>query len=206
MTRISEYFNRLQEWLHTPRAKRRLYLLAVIALLGWVLFRVVMIGAEHRLFVFNPTRDAAAHGTPVEVLTMKRTTGILKEPVTVRSNRALVSTARAHILRPGQKIGDGVIVSVSDGIDFDTGMHIVLTRGVADGLQYAEYSASGYFVPVYAIKDGAVMVADGDVARARPVTVTRSDADMAFISDGLRDDDVVILTTVTDGTKIRIQK
>lgn len=206
MTRISEYFKRLQEWLHTPRAKRRLYLLAVAALVLWVLFRVVMIGAEKRMFVFNPTRDALSRGIPVTAITMQRTPGKLMEPITVHANRALVSGARARLLRAGQKIGDGEIVSVSDGIDLDTGMHVVHTRGVADGLQYAEYSATGYFVPVYAIKDGAVMVMDGDVARARRVTVSRSDADNAMISDGLHDGDVVILTTVTDGAKVRPQK
>ena len=206
MTHISEYANRFRAWLHTPRAKRRMYLLAVVALLGWVIFRVVMIGAEKHMFVFNPARDAATRGIPVRVVTMQRQAGKLMEPVTVRGNRALVSNSRARHLRPGQKIGNGEIVSVADGIDLDTGMHVVRTRGVADGLQYAEYTMNGYFVPVYAIKDGTVMVMDGDIARARPVTVARSDADNAIISSGLSDGDVVILTTVADGTKVRIQK
>ncbi len=206
MTRIVEYFEKLQNWIKTPRAKRTMYLLAAVALACWVMFRIVMIGMEHRQFVFNPTRDALSNGSPVEILNMTRTPGQLREPLTVHNNRAMVSGARAHILRPGQKIGDGVIVSVSGGIDLDTGMHVVKTRGVSDGLNYAEYDTTGYFVPVYAIKNNVVMVAENDVARARTVTIGRSDADNALITSGLSDGDVVILSNVSDGAKIRIKK
>ncbi|HBS76855.1 MAG TPA: hypothetical protein DEA31_03315, partial [Alphaproteobacteria bacterium] len=130
----------------------------------------------------------------------------LREPIAVKSNRAYVASGRAHKFGAGQHVAGGVIVSVSPDIDLDSGMHIVRTRGVADGLQYAEFRATGHFVPVYAVNNGVVMVADGDIARARDVVVARQDAENALISSGLNDGDVVILTHVSDGEKIQVKE
>ena len=193
-------------FMKTPRGRK----CASIGMLGivvlWCVFRFTMIGIEHARVVFNASRDAAQNGVPVVAITLSRTSGDLREPIAVKDNRAYVSSGRVNKFGVGQHVGSGVIVSVSGGIDLDSGMHIIRTRGVADGLQYAEYRATGYFVPVYAINNGVVMVADGNIARTRNVRVGRQDAENALVESGLRDGDIVILTRVSDGDKIQIKQ
>lgn len=206
MERILDKFEQLKNWSRRPRTKKRLYVVFVAILVLWVAYRFVMIGIENRLFVFNPARMATESGIVVDVQNAKKQTGTLQEPLTVKNNRALVSGARAQTLRAGQRVGDGVIVSVSANIDLDTGMHVVRTRGVSDGLNFAEYQTSGYFVPSYAVVNDTVYVISDGVASARPVHVSRSDADTTVITDGLTDGDVIILSRVDDGAKVRIKK
>lgn len=193
-------------FMKTPRGRKYTSIGAVGIIILWTVFRFSMIGIEHARVVFNASRDAAENGVPVVTITMSRTSGDLREPIAVKDNRAYVSSGRINKFGAGQHVGSGVIVSVSGGIDLDSGMHIIRTRGVADGLQYAQYRATGYFVPVYAINNGVVMVADGDVARTRNVRVGRQDAENALVESGLRDGDIVILTRVSDGDKIQIKQ
>ena len=201
-----DMLDKVKAWATRPRTKKWLYAGLALILALWVVFRFVMVGVENRRFVFNPARDALENGVPVVVMTMHPTDGVLHEPISVKNNRAMVAPARAAHFVAGQKIGDGVIVSVARGIDLDTGMVAVRTRGVADGLGHAESLVNGFLVPIDAVRGDTVMVADGDVAVARTVTVERSDADMALVTAGLNDGDVVILTHVGAGQKIKIQK
>ncbi len=206
MEKVKEKVALAKEWAGRPRNKKRLYVVFVALMVGRVLFRFAVIGAQHRLQVYNPARAAAAGGTPVAVMEMRRAPGVVREPLTVKNNRAYVSGARVGLLRAGMRVGDGEIVSVGAGIDLDTGMHVVRTRGVADGLQFAEFNANGYFVPVYAIEDGAVYLMRDGVAVRTPVQVTRRDIDTAYVSAGLNDGDVVILSRVDDGAKVVVKK
>ena len=186
--------------------KRLVVALLIAVLAGWVVFRFTAVASENARHVFNAARVAAAQGAPVEVITVSRTDGILREPIAVKNNRALVSGARVGKLRAGQKIGDGTIVSVSRKIDYDTGMHVVKTSGVSDGLQFAEISGNGYFVPVSAVKNDTVMVVSEGVADVRAVTVSAQDANTAYITDGLHDGDSVILSRVDAGDKVKVIK
>jgi len=206
MEKIQNSFEQLKTWLRRPRTKKRLYVVLVVILALWVMYRFAVIGAEKRLQVFNPVRAAADVGYVVDIQTAEKRTDVLTEPMTVKNNRALVSGARAHALRSGQKVGDGVIVSVSSNIDLDTGMHVVRTRGVSDGLNFAEYQATGYFVPTSAVVNDTVYVVQDGVARARRVHVARSDAETSVITDGLREGDQVILSHIDDGQKVQIKK
>lgn len=205
MNKIIEKFSELKIWANRPRNKKRIYVGLVLLIALWFVYRFVMVGIENRRFVFNPSRAATESGLLIEVQDAKKTTGTLQEPLTVKNNRALVSGARVGLLKPGQKIGSGTIASVSNNIDLDTGMHRVTTRGVADGLNYAEYQISGYFVPSYAVKQNTVYVVKDGIAVARPVRVAGSDADTAVITSGLSDGDVIILSNVSDGTKVKIK-
>lgn len=197
---------KIKQNLQSRQTKSIFYGACVVALVGWVIFRFAAIGAENALYVFNPARNAIDSGAPVYVQEISTTLGTLYEPVAVKNNTAYVSGARAANLRPGQKIGDGKIVSVSKNIDFDTGMYRVRTSGVSDGLQYAQFSADGHFVPVYAVENGTVMVVRDGYASVRNVTVSRQDAENAYITSGLSDGDIVILSKVADGTKVQITK
>lgn len=201
-----EKLQQLMEQLKQPRARKIMSIGLIAVLVLWVVFRFTMIGIENARSVYNAARVAQTDGVPVVVQQIERTSGVLREPIAVKSNRAYVASGRAHKFGAGQHVAGGVIVSVSPDIDLDSGMHVVRTRGVADGLQYAEFRATGHFVPVYAVNNGVVMVADGDIARARDVVVARQDADNALISSGLNDGDVVILTRVSDGEKIQVKE
>ena len=189
--------------LKSEKIKTAVYGTCLVALIGWVIFRFAAIGAENARAVFNPARYAADVGAPVYAMTVTNETGTLREPIEIKNNRALVSSVRVGKLKPGQRVGDGEIVSVAQNVDLNTGMHIVRTRGAADGLQYAEFDADGYFIPLYAISDGTVMLDIDGTATPRAVNIVRTDAQTALV-DGLNDGDVVILSHVDAGAKVQI--
>ena len=195
---------KIAENLKSKKMKQFFTILLIAVLAGWVVFRFAAVASENSRHVFNAARVAADQGAPVEVITITRTDGILREPISVKNNRALVSGARVGKLHAGQKIGEGKITSVSRKIDYDTGMHIVRTSGVSDGLQFAEVPGHGFFIPVSAIENGTVMVVDNGVADIRTVTVSDQDATMAYITDGLNDGDKVILSNVKAGEKVKV--
>lgn len=195
---------KIAENLKSKKMKQFFTILLIAVLAGWVVFRFAAVASENSRHVFNAARVAADQGAPVEVITITRTDGILREPISVKNNRALVSGARVGKLHAGQKIGEGKITSVSRKIDYDTGMHVVRTSGVSDGLQFAEVSGHGFFIPVSAIENGTVMVVDNGVADIRTVTVSDQDATMAYITDGLNDGDKVILSNVKAGEKVKV--
>lgn len=197
---------KIAENLKTKKMKHFITILTIAVLIGWVAFRFAAVASENARHVFNASRVAIDQGTPIEVVTVTHTDGFLREPIAVKDNRALVSGARVVKLRAGQKIGDGVIKSVSRKIDYDTGMHVVRTTGVSDGLQFAEIDASGFFVPVSAIENNTVMVVQNGVATVRDVVVAAQDANIAQITSGLNDGDNVILSHVENGAKVRIVK
>ena len=190
----------------TKKFKKIAFISLVTVLLGWVIFRFAVIASENARFVYNASRVSADTGTPVMAIKMSNTSGTLYEPLAVKNNRAYVSASRASKLHAGQKVGDGKIVSVSSNIDYNTGMYVVRTSGVADGLQMAEFSATGYFVPLYAITDGTVYVVENGVAVARSVEIARQDSENAYIKSGLKNGDVVILSSVRAGEKVQIKK
>ncbi|MBO5947015.1 MAG: hypothetical protein J6Q44_02625 [Alphaproteobacteria bacterium] len=197
---------KIQRTLAAKKFKKIAYIALVALLAGWVIFRFAAVASENSRFVFNASRVAADTGLPVMAIEMSNTTGTLYEPLAVKNNRAYVSGARAKKLRAGQKVGDGKIVSVSSNIDYDTGMYVVRTSGVADGLQMAEFNADGHFVPLYAVTDGTVYVAENGVAVARNIEIARQDSETAYIKSGLNNGDVVILSSVRAGDKVQIKK
>lgn len=190
----------------TRKLKKIISLSLVAILVGWVMFRFATIISENERVVFNASRNAADVGTPVHVMKMLRTDGTLYEPVAVHNNRAYVSANRASKLRAGQKIGTGKITYVSSNIDYDTGMYLVRTSGVSDGLQMAEFTAVGHFVPLYAITNETVLVVENGIATPRDITISRQDSENAYITSGLNDGDVVILSNVAAGDKVQIVK
>lgn len=197
---------KIAENLQTKKAKRFLTVLLVAVIIGWVIFRFATVASESSRHVFNASRVAADQGLPIEVVSVSNANGVLREPIMVKKNRALVSGVRASKLRSGQKIGDGKIVSVSSKIDYDTGMYVVRTSGVSDGLQFAEISGNGFYVPLTAVKENTVMIVDDGVATARTVTVSDQDANTAYITSGLSDGDMVILSHVDAGNKVKVIK
>lgn len=200
-----ERFFRFFKISNPEKIKKWIYIFCVCVLAFWLIFRIVSLILQHNQSVFNISRDVATNGTPVVVMTAQNTSGILREPITIDNNRAYVSGNRVGLFRPGQRVGGGKITSVSQNINLDTGMYVIKTSGVEDGLQYVEYNRNGYFVPVYAVVNDNVFVYENGRAVLRRVIVAHSDADTALITQGLHDGDVVILSHVADGETVRIE-
>jgi hypothetical protein len=202
MERIIKFFK-----IKNPTKTKKWVYITVAALLGfWLLFRVVSLILQYNQDVFNIARDASTNGTPVITMIAKNSSGILREPITVEKNKAYVTGNRVGLFRAGQKVGDGKIISVSQNINLDTGMYVIKTTNVENGLQYVEYTRNGYFVPIYAIVNDMVFVYENGTAVSRKVIVAHSDADNALITQGLHDGDIVILSKVSDGEKVRISE
>ena len=188
--------------------KQRAHHIALYVALGaflvLVVYRFAMFGIMQHKSVFNLTRDAESNGTPVSVIEMKKTDGVIYEPLFINDNRGYVSGMRVSRFRAGQKItGGGEVVSVSNSIDLDSGMHIVRTRGVVNGAHTVEIKDNGFYVPTYAIQNGVVFIVRDAHAHAVSVKVVRGDADNTMIT-GVTDGDVVITSHITDGALIRV--
>ena len=190
--------------LKTRKSKNIIYAVIGISVVVWFGYRFYTVNAEHRFKVFNITRNNLDNGTPVKVLTMQGKKGILYEPLTVKANTAFVSGARVNIFKSGQKSGNCRIVSVSKNIDLDTGMHIVKTSGCTDGMHYIEKEKVGFYVPVSALTGNSVYVVNNDVAEIREIIISDRDAQNVLVKSGLSESDIVILSKVKNGEKIKI--
>lgn len=185
------------------KLKKNLYTAVLVVLVGWFVYRFVMVAIESRMVVFNPVRDANKNGTLVETLVAKKQDGTINFPIVIKNNRAYVSGIMRAKLRSGQNISEGgTITSVSGSLDFDSGMYVVQTRGANDGVNNIQIPCSGFYIPVYAVRDGVVMVEKSGVAVSQNVNVTAQDSDIACVSGGINDGDVVILSKVSNNQKV----
>lgn len=188
------------------RMRHILMRIAIGLFLLFVVYRFVSFGMEQRQRVFNLTRDANTNGLPVSVVRMRLKDGIIYEPLFINNNRGYVSSMRIDRFKTGQKItGGGEVVSVSKSLDLDTGMHIVRTRGAANGAHTVEIKENGFYVPTYAVQNGNVFVVRDSVAHSVPVTVVRRDAKNTMIT-GVNKGDIVITSHITDGALIKVIK
>ena len=178
--------------------------LGILAIL--VIYRFVAFGITQHMSVFNLTRDADTNGAPVSVVEMKKSDGVVYEPLFINNNRGYVSSMRVARFRAGQKITDGgEIISVSNSLDLDTGMHVVRTRGVSNGAHTVEIKENGFYVPTDAVKNGTVFVVRDGMAQGLQINVVRGDAKNTMIT-GVTDGDIVITSHVTDGEKVKVIK
>ncbi|MCL2331524.1 MAG: hypothetical protein FWC61_03195 [Proteobacteria bacterium] len=191
--------------------KKWIYVLLVLAAAGAVGWRVYRIAEESRRQVFNAARAAATDGAPVEAIVAKSGTGTLREPLFVKNGKAFVSASRVNKFKIGQKLGRGYVTSVSRIIDLDTGLYAVKTSG-PDGENFVEMEYDGVFVPAGIINSDRepgtggrnyIFVAKDGVAAMRDVRVIAADADAAVIA-GIDDGEVIILSKVADGEKVKI--
>ncbi|MBR4806535.1 MAG: hypothetical protein IKZ64_01800 [Alphaproteobacteria bacterium] len=187
------------------KVKKIVYTAIYVAIALWFVYRFVMVAVESRMDVFNPIRVAQSDGVLVETMVAKRQDDFIKIPIDIKNNRAYVSGDSYNNLKAGQKVESGEIVSVSSSIDLDTGMHVVRTRGAGDGVRYVSIKKNGYFVPLYAVRNGSVMVKDGETAVARNITIVAKDSEYACVVGDLQDGDVIILSKVTAGQKINVK-
>lgn len=197
---------KIQKTIRSKKFKHAFFIALVAIMVGWVIFRFAAVASENARFVFNASRVAADVGLPIESMDVINATGTIYEPVAIKNNRAYVSGERAANLHAGQKIGNGKITYVSSGIDLNTGMYLVRTSGVSDGLQFAEFTTNGIFIPLYAISNNTVLVVEDGIAVERNVHVVRQDSENAYIDSGLKSGDIVILSKVNAGDKVKLSK
>jgi len=188
------------------KVKKNLYTAVLIVLVFWFVYRFIMVAIESHMTVFNPIRDSEENGIIVDTLSAKQISGVIKTPISVESNRAYVSAAHRRGLKVGQKIGDGEIVYVANQLELDTGMYVVKTKNVNDGVVFAESNCEGFFIPTYAVRNSVIMRAESGTAIAVPVTVIASDSDFSCVLGDLHDDDIVVLSNVEPGQKVNVQK
>ena len=200
---ITEKIENIVKNLKTRKSKNIIYISLICICVGWFGYRFFAVFSEGNTDVFNIVRDDLANGTPIEILVVKKTDGVLYEPITIKNNRAYVSGARIGLFKTGQKVGDCKIVSVSRNIDLDTGMHIIKTSHCDNGLKYVEIQKNGVYVPVSAVHGNTVYIVDNDVARAQNIEIGGRDMQNVLISSGINDGDLLILSNVKDGQKIR---
>ena len=196
---------KIQDLIKNRKSKHIFYIALVVIMVGWVIFRFAIIASENNRSVFNASRNAMANGVPVETLVAENKAGVIYEPLAIKNNRAYVTAERAKKLNVGQTVGNGKITYVSKNIDLDTGMFVVKTKDVENGLQFAEFTANGFFVPLYAIKNNSVFVIENNVAVARNIEIANQDSENAYIVSGLNDGDIIILSNVNAGTKLKVK-
>jgi len=190
----------------TTKTKKIILVIVGVILVAWFVFRFTMVAIERRMEVFNPIRNSDKYGTVVEITEVHKQDGVVKLPLVVKNNRAYVSPSRLGKFKGGQKIGSGKIASVSSQIDYDTGMYVIKTSGVSDGVNYAEVKMNGFFIPVYAVRQDSVFVVNQGETERRKVNIIAQDADIACVSGDLHDGDLVILSNVDAGQKINIKR
>jgi hypothetical protein len=198
--------DKIQQTIRSKKFKHAFFIAFIAIMAGWVIFRFAAVASENARFVFNASRSAADVGLPIESVTVQVKSGTLYEPLSVKNNRAYVSAERASKLRVGQKIEQGKITYVSKSIDLNTGMYLVRTSGVSDGLHFAEFTADGIFVPLYAVSNNTVFVVNDGAATIREIKIARQDSENAYIASGLKSGDIVILSKVNAGDKVKLSK
>ena len=123
------------------KLKKNVYTAVLVVLVGWFIFRFVMVAVESRMVVFNPVRDANKNGVLVETVVADRKEGAINFPIAIKNNRAYVSGRARAKLRAGQKIAEGgTVANISNNLDLDSGMYVVQTRGAADGVNNVQIS------------------------------------------------------------------
>ena len=199
----TEYIESIVKKLKTRKSKNVIYA-CVISLIAFAFgYRFYCVSMENNFEVFNIVRNNMQNGMLVDTKIAENVNGILYEPLTIRNNRAFVSGARINNFKAGQKIGSCKIVSVSKNIDLDTGMHVIKTLNCKDGLQYVEKQKVGIYVPSSAIHGNIVFVADNGFARSREIEIADRDAQNVLVKSGLSDGEIIILSNVSDGEKVK---
>lgn len=201
----TERIENIVKKLKTRKSKSVIYMIVFVLVMLAFAYRFWAVSAENNFEVFNIIRNNEKNGVPSYVLNMQKTDGVLIEAITIKNNRGFVSGARLGSFKPGQKIGNGKIISVSKNIDLDTGMHVIKTSGCEDGLQYAENVKNGFYIPVSALHGNSVYVIEDGVATLREIVIENRDTENALIKSGINDGDIVILSNIQNGEKVKVK-
>lgn len=209
MNKINKLKNKLLEIIEkilNIKLTRKNIILGVIIFVSLLsLFRIIVFGIEKARSVFNISRNNIEFGIPVNVYTIKEEVNYLKEPLFIKNNKTFISIKRIYKFKVGQKIGNGEIIFVSRNINLDTGMCIIKTKNVEDGINYVEMERKGFFIPIYALYKNKVFLLKNGMAIETKVDVIDKDSSSALVK-GLDDGDIVILSKVENNQKVKISE
>ena len=209
MNKINKLKNKLLEIIEKIQniklTKKNIILGVIIFVSLLSLFRIIAFGIEKARSVFNISRNNIEFGIPVNVYTIKEEVNYLKEPLFIKNNKTFISIKRIYKFKVGQKIGNGEIIFVSRNINLDTGMCIIKTKNVEDGINYVEMERKGFFIPIYALYKNKVFLLKNGRAIETKVDVIDKDSSSALVK-GLDDGDIVILSKVENNQKVKISE
>ena len=209
MNKMNKLKNKLLEIiekiLNVKLTKKNIILGVIIFVSLLSLFRIIVFGIEKARSVFNISRNNIEFGIPVNVYTIKEEVNYLKEPLFIKNNKTFISIKRIYKFKVGQKIGNGEIIFVSRNINLDTGMCIIKTKNVEDGINYVEMERKGFFIPIYALYKNKVFLLKNGRAIETKVDVIDKDSSSALVK-GLDDGDIVILSKVENNQKVKISE
>lgn len=209
MNKINKLKNKLLEIiekiLNIKLTKKNIILGVIIFVSLLSLFRIIAFGIEKARSVFNISRNNIEFGIPVNVYTIKEEVNYLKEPLFIKNNKTFISIKRIYKFKVGQKIGNGEIIFVSRNINLDTGMCIIKTKNVEDGINYVEMERKGFFIPIYALYKNKVFLLKNGRAIETKVDIIDKDSSSALVK-GLDDGDIVILSKVENNQKVKISE
>ena len=209
MNKMNKLKNKLLEIiekiLNVKLTKKNIILGVIIFVSLLSLFRIIVFGIEKARSVFNISRNNIEYGIPVNVYAIKEEINYLKEPLFIKNNKTFISIKRIYKFKVGQKIGNGEIIFVSRNIKLDTGMCIIKTKNVEDGINYVEMERKGFFIPIYALYKNKVFLLKNGRAIETKVDIIDKDSSNALVK-GLDDGDIVILSKVENNQKVKISE
>lgn len=191
--------------LNLRKIKNITYIICILVVIVWFVYRFIVVFAERNLSVCNLSRVYTTDGIPVETIKVNTKTDYIYEPIFIKNNRALVAGNKIHKLYVGQNIDNCKISYVSANIDIDTGAFIVRTNGCDDGLHNIQFKHTGFFIPMSAIKNNSVIVIQNNVTIEKSIVIKDSDIQNAVV-DGLNENDIVVLSSVKENQKVKIIK
>ncbi|MDR0449145.1 MAG: hypothetical protein LBG89_01640 [Rickettsiales bacterium] len=186
--------------------KRNAAILIAALIAALVIYRVAAIVKEGDRQVSNIVRIHAESGVPVRTALVSESIQDLKFPLSLKNGRAFVPLDVKIRLKKGMSVGDQKITSISNNIDFDTGMYEVRVSGNLVGEFNATEPASGIFIPREAASDGIAWVAEDGEARPRKIRIAAMDAESILVAGGLLDGDMLIVSSshlLYDGLKVK---
>lgn len=195
----------IEKILNINLTKKNIILGVIVFVSLLSLFRIIVFGIEKARSVFNISRNNIEFGIPVNVYAIKEEVNYLKEPLFIKNNKTFISIKRIYKFKVGQKIGNGEIIFVSRNINLDTGMCIIKTKNVEDGINYVEMERKGFFIPIYALYKNKVFLLKNGRAIETKVDVIDKDSSSALVK-GLDDGDIVILSKVENNQKVKISE
>lgn len=187
----------------TQQNKKKLYTyIAIIIAIAFV-YRFIKVGMEKFEVILSPQREFITNGKKVEILEIKNENNYIKVPVTIKNNTAFIPQNKLELFFKNQKIENGgEIISVNKKLDLDTGMYVLKTKGVTDGLNYALIYKNGIFIPTNAIDENKVYVKENNFAVTKNITVIIRDENTAFV-EGLNEGDILITSKIQNGEKVK---
>ena len=195
----------IEKILNIKLTKKNIIIGVIIFVSLLSLFRIIAFSIEKARSVFNISRNNIEFGIPVNVYAIKEEVNYLKEPLFIKNNKTFISIKRIYKFKVGQKIGNGEIIFVSRNINLDTGMCIIKTKNVEDGINYVEMERKGFFIPIYALYKNKVFLLKNGRAIETKVDVIDKDSSSALVK-GLDDGDIVILSKVENNQKVKISE